>query len=63
MPIADGGAVSRGQRIELMAPVCEGVHMPSKGVIHRDIKPSNIQVAEGPNVPVPKRDRFVIAES
>ncbi len=60
----DAARLTVRQRIELMAPVCEAIqHAHQKGVIHRDIKPSNIQVAEGPNGPVPKVIDFGIAKA
>ncbi len=65
-PGLDAGAgrrLSVGQRLELMAAVCDGIqHAHQKAVLHRDVKPSNVLVAEEDRRPVPQVIDFGIAK-
>lgn len=53
-----------GDRLRLMAPICEAVHYAhQRGIIHRDLKPSNILVRAGQNGATPIIIDFGIAKA
>ncbi|MBI3129896.1 MAG: serine/threonine protein kinase [Acidobacteria bacterium] len=56
-------SLSRGDLVEVVAQVCEGLHHAHKqGIIHRDIKPANIMVSRDEGRPVAKILDFGVAK-
>lgn len=60
----DEKRLSVGERLELLARVCEGVqHAHQKAIIHRDLKPANILVNEMDGVAAPHIIDFGLAKA
>ncbi len=62
LTFANEQRLSRRQRIELLARICEAVgHAHQRGVIHRDIKPANILVEQLDGIAQPRVIDFGVA--
>ena len=62
LTFANEQPLSRRQRIELLARICEAVgHAHQRGVIHRDIKPANILVEQLDGIAQPRVIDFGVA--